>query len=251
LTPDPSSYAFWPSISPFFWQELWLVVAKALTPGLHPILYHNNHAWTGDAPNVELLQGSGALATFTSGLTFLVGLAYVRRASATWRLLLFWMAFQGLNQSLTQLAIGAVLPGNDIGRTLAYLHVGAGAKWGLFAFALAGLAAAGNSLARAYPGVSVPGATVLTRAFVQEMLLILLPATVLIVPFRVPRDPIEVAFVPLFVNLVGVGWLAMGATTVRGVRSDIVGRPAVIGPALALVAILLIFQLILRPGIPF
>jgi hypothetical protein len=30
----------------FFWQELWLVIPKALTPGPHPVLYHNDHGWT-------------------------------------------------------------------------------------------------------------------------------------------------------------------------------------------------------------
>ena len=56
----------------FFWQELWLVIPKAMTPGLHPILYHNDHDWTGTAPIVELLQGSGAIATLLSGLAFLI-----------------------------------------------------------------------------------------------------------------------------------------------------------------------------------
>ena len=37
----------------FFWQELWLVIPKALTPGLHPILFHNDHDWTGSAPSVD------------------------------------------------------------------------------------------------------------------------------------------------------------------------------------------------------
>ena len=55
----------------FLWQELWLVIPKALTPGLHPILYHNNHNWTGDSPRVDLLQGTGALATLVSGLSSL------------------------------------------------------------------------------------------------------------------------------------------------------------------------------------
>jgi hypothetical protein len=29
----------------FFIQELFLVLPKALTPGLRPILFHNNHRW--------------------------------------------------------------------------------------------------------------------------------------------------------------------------------------------------------------
>src|SRR4051812_35873206 len=49
----------------FFLQELFLVIPKALTPGLHPTLFHNNHDWTGHRPIEKLLQGSGALATFT------------------------------------------------------------------------------------------------------------------------------------------------------------------------------------------
>ena len=39
--------------------------AKAMTPGLHPVLYHNDHEWTGPSPCVELLQGVGAIATIS------------------------------------------------------------------------------------------------------------------------------------------------------------------------------------------
>src|SRR6185312_6064139 len=90
----------------FFWQELWLVIPKALTPGLHPVLFHNNHDWTGASRWTELLQGTGALATLASGLAFSGALALGKRASPGWRLFFFWMAFQGLFQALSQLAIG-------------------------------------------------------------------------------------------------------------------------------------------------
>jgi hypothetical protein len=46
----------------FFIQELFLVLPKALTPGLRPTLFHNNHTWQGDNPLANLLQGTGALA---------------------------------------------------------------------------------------------------------------------------------------------------------------------------------------------
>jgi hypothetical protein len=36
----------------FFVQELFLVLPKALTPGLHPTLFHNNHTWTGEHPRL-------------------------------------------------------------------------------------------------------------------------------------------------------------------------------------------------------
>ena len=234
----------------FFWQELWLVIPKALTPGLHPILYHNNHNWTGDSPRVELLQGTGALATLFSGLVFTGGLVVARRASLTWRLFLFWMAFQGLYQSLTQLAIGTLLPGNDVGVALGYLHVGAAAKWLLLALAIIAMALAGAGLARACPSSGEQGSTNLTRRFGQVMLVATLLATVLIIPFRLPRDIVEVTLIPFFVNLVGVGWLTFGAAIVRrGAAHEGDERAGVIGPAIALGATLLLFQLILRPGV--
>ena len=236
----------------FFWQELWLVIPKALTPGLHPILYHNNHDWTGDAPGVELLQGSGAVATLASGLAFLGALAALRRASATWRWFLFWMAFQGLYQSLTQLAIGTLLPGNDVGRALAWLHVGAAARWALLALAVTAMALAGAGLARAGPSSGEQRPASPTRAFAGEMLLTTMLAIVLIIPFRLPRNIVEVALIPLFINLVGVGWLALGAATVRrGAGGEDPERAGVVAPALALGATLLLFQLVLRPGVAF
>jgi hypothetical protein len=48
----------------FFIQELFLVLPKALTPGLRPILFHNNHCWEGQNPLASLFQGTGALAIF-------------------------------------------------------------------------------------------------------------------------------------------------------------------------------------------
>jgi hypothetical protein len=232
----------------FFWQELWLVIPKALTPGLHAILYHNNHDWIGEAPVAELLQGTGALATLASGLAFCGGLAVARRASATWRLFFFWMAFQGLYQSLTQLSIGTLLPGNDVGRALGYLGIGMAGKMALLALAVAAMAFAGGWLAGT--AAQAPGAG--TRHFGYAMLLTALLSIALIIPFRVPRNIVEVAAIPLIINLVGAGWLILGAAFVRpSVARQDPGKPAVAGPVLALGATLLLFQLVLRPGIAF
>jgi hypothetical protein len=38
----------------FFIQELFLVLPKALTPGLRPTLFHNNHSWEGENPLANL-----------------------------------------------------------------------------------------------------------------------------------------------------------------------------------------------------
>lgn len=53
----------------FLIQELFLVIPKALTPGLRPILFHNNHTWSGENPLAKLFQGTGALAIFVTGLS--------------------------------------------------------------------------------------------------------------------------------------------------------------------------------------
>jgi len=73
---------------------LWLVIPKALTPGLSPILYHNDHGWTGSAAITELLQGTGAIATLASGLGALWILATFRRMSASWQVFAFWMGLR-------------------------------------------------------------------------------------------------------------------------------------------------------------
>lgn len=225
----------------FFWQELWLVIPKALTPGLHPILFHNNHDWTGISSLTELLQGTGAIATLVSGLAFSALLALAQRASPAWRLFFFWMAFQGLFQSLIQFAIGSLLPGNDVGRALVYLGFSEAAKMALLALATIAMVLAGRWLARRFPEKGM-----------GAMLFSGLLSVILIIPFRVPRNVIEVAVVPLIINLIGTGWLVLG-DAMAGEREYPGGetRRTILGPALALGATFLFFQLVLRPGIHF
>ena len=43
----------------FFVQELFLVLPKALTPGVRPTLFHNNHSWQGENPLTSLFQAPG------------------------------------------------------------------------------------------------------------------------------------------------------------------------------------------------
>ena len=82
-----------------------------------------------------------------------------------------------------------------------------------------------------------------------------LPAIIgilLIIPFRVPRAILEVMLPPVLVTVVGMAWMQTGAWRVRGVFFEgarPVGRIAF--PLIATVVLLLIFQLVLRPGIPF
>jgi hypothetical protein len=235
----------------FLWQEIWLVIPKALTPDLHPTLYHNDHAWSGENPIAELLQGSGAVATLASGLVFLMVSMRAERATPTWRLFFFWMAFQGLFQALTQLVIGTLLAGNDVGRALAYLGVDGIAKAVLFACAVLAMYCAGRALARIYPTASVAGAE-RSLGFAAVVFVPALLSIALIIPFRIPREAIEVVLIPLIVNGLGAAWLIAGAVSARAQGgSDPGASPKSIGPALSLCGLLAFFQLVLRPGISF
>ena len=229
----------------FLVQELGLVIPKALVPGLDPVLYHNDHDWSGDAPVAELLQGGGAVATLFSGLVFLWLAGRISPERPTWRLFAFWMAFQGLFQSLSQWAIGSWLSGNDAGRALAYLGAGSVHKGLVFALAVIAMFAAGIQLARRYP-VAVEG-----RRAIAHLAAVLALAVLLIVPFRIPREPVEVVLIPLVVHLIGLGWLAVGWNFRRVAPALAPAVTAIAVPAAALAALLAFFQLALRPGVAF
>lgn len=230
----------------FIWQEFWLVLPKALTPGLHPVLFHNDHGWTGANPVAELLQGCGALATLASGLVFARLLAWGRETPA-WRLFCFWMAFQGLYQALTQLAIGCVLPGNDMGRALRYLALGGVAKAVLLALAVAAMAFAGRWL-----GARIPAATGTQRtASPGPALAAAFLSVIVCIPFRVPRSPVEVLLVPFVIAMIGAGWLALGTALGKDTPQADSGRAGWLAPLVALSITLFVFQVVLRPGIRF
>ncbi|TQV78771.1 hypothetical protein FKG94_12175 [Exilibacterium tricleocarpae] len=236
----------------FFVQEIGLVVPKALVPDLNPILYHNDHSWSGDAEIAELLQGTGAIATLTSGLVSIALLRVFRNASATWRLFFFWMSFQGLYQALTQLAIGALVAGNDMGRALAFLQISQAGKMIILAVAVLGLAVSGLTLARIYP-FSFRGEPARYNCnSALHLLLVSIIAVALVIPFRMPRELIEVLFVPMVVNIIGVSWMILGTGFSQAPVAAIDDQPpTVIGPATALVLTLVFFQLFLRPGVEF
>jgi hypothetical protein len=234
----------------FFLQELFLVLPKALTPGLKPILFHNNHDWTGDNRLAELFQGTGALAIFAVGLAAILILRRRAGGSATLRLLLVWIAFNGLFQSLPQLVIGAFLPGNDVARALAWLGVGAGGRAAAAMLAVFVMMLAGRTLVplfRAFDPAARPVPVILRLATVPG-----LAAIPVIWLFRVPGGTGQVVLVPVLMIVSGLVFVSLGALW-AGPPAPAPRRGLVpaLWPALALAALLLIFQIILRPGIPF
>ena len=89
----------------FFMQELFLVLPKALTPGLRPTLFHNNHSWEGENPLASLFQGTGALAILLTGVACALLLRRGLGRSSTVRLFFIWMTYNGFFQALPQVVI--------------------------------------------------------------------------------------------------------------------------------------------------
>ncbi|MTV38624.1 hypothetical protein [Duganella radicis] len=241
----------------FFIQELFLVLPKAFTPGLRPTLFHNNHSWEGANPLASLFQGSGALATLLSGglCAMLLGRGVGR--SAAQRLFLFWMAYSGVFMALPQIVIGALSDQSDIGMAMAYFGLGTTSKTlaAQAALALIPLAAArlGRLLLDQCGGPALAASATERQRFVfGSATLPALLALPLIVLFRIPREWIEVLLVPVVVSVVGVVWIQAGAWRSSG---KAVGKRAVVGslaaPLVAVLSLLLVFQLLLRPGIRF
>ncbi len=241
----------------FFAQELFLVLPKALTPGLRPTLFHNNHTWQGSNPRVGLLQGTGALAILSIGVTCAWLLPRARRGSSAVRLLLIWLAYNGLVQSLLQVIIGAFNPGNDVGMAMSYLRLGAAVKTLAAAAAFAAIAAFSRSLAPrllslAEEPADLAGARARSGFVMRVATLPVLAAIVLIIPFRVPRGWIEVALVPVIVSIAGMPWWQLSARRLTDVKAAGRSSAAALGYSLgAVVLLLILFQGVLRPGIRF
>jgi len=241
----------------FFIQELFLVLPKAFTPGLRPTLFHNNHSWDGDSPLVKLFQGTGALATLVTASVCTMLLQRGWGRTSTSRLFLIWLAYNGFFQSLPQVIIGAFIPANDVGMAMDYFGLSTTAK--KTAAIVAGIAMPLIAVALTRPLLSLAedpaetGSGSARSGFIfRTATLPAVVAVALIIPFRVPRNWIEVVMVPVVVTCIGIIWMQSGAWLIRNVSASGDSRNmSVVRLAGAVVVLLLVFQLVLRPGIPF
>jgi hypothetical protein len=241
----------------FLLQELFLVLPKALTPGLHATLYHNNHGWTGENPLARLFQGTGALVILLVGLAAVGWLKRSSGRSTTLRLFVIWIAFCGLFESLPQVVVGAVLPQNDVGLAMDYLRLPPIAMLAAAIASLAAIAAAGSWLALPLLEVAddparVEGRARRTQFIFRTATLPALSAILLILLFRVPGSIDQVVIVPVAVTVIGIAWIQASAW--RYTEFDLATRreaPSIRAPLVALLLLLVVFQVILRPGIAF
>jgi len=241
----------------FFIQELFLVVPKALTPGLQPTLFHNNHNWDGDNPLARLFQGTGALAILLTAIVFALWLKVSPPRSATLRLFVIWMAFHGFFESLPQVVVGAIFPQNDVGMAMDYLGLSPGLKSAAALTALAAIAVIALGMIRPLLElVPSPGDLANAGRRARSIFLIAtLPALLalpLIILFRVPGTLDQVVIVPVAVTVIGISWIQAGAWSVTTAR-PVELRPAssIRLPLVATGVLFLIFQFVLRPGIEF
>jgi hypothetical protein len=242
----------------FFIQEFFLVLPKSLTPGLRPILYHNNHTWTGANPMAGLFQGTGALANFVLGGVFVLWFRLRPPGSIVARLFLIWMAYNGFLQSLPQVVVGSLEPANDVGMAMDYFHWSAAAKMvaallALFGIAVVALSLRGPLLDLAQSRDDIANGRARTRFVFRVAAVPALAAILLIIPFRIPRNWIEVVGVPVLVTFLGIAWIQAGAWAASSAKAGggTLGLRSISYSFGALLLLLLIFQVFLRQGVRF
>ena len=239
----------------FLIQELFLVLPKALLPGVRPTLFHNNHTWAGENALTSLFQGTGALAILVSGVLCALRLERHAPRSLGARLFLIWMAYNGLLQALQQVVVGAMHAGSDLGMAMDYLGLPAPAKSlaalaALLAIPLVALRLTGALLALADNPARLASARARSAFIFNIATLPGVLGIVLIIPFRIPREPLEVLAPPVAVTLIGMTWMQAAAWRFRHVeRVALAPLASPLRPLTLLVGLLLLFQLLLRPGI--
>ncbi len=240
----------------FFIQELFLVLPKAFTPGLRPTLFHNDHHWEGQNALASLFQGTGALATLLAGGVCALLLRRGVGRSAAARLFLFWMAYSGMFMALPQVVIGAISDQSDLGMAMVYFGLSPAARTAAALAALAAIPPIAIRLSRLLL-LQVADAEHTGNARGRNLFLFktaTLPALLalpVIVLFRIPREWIEVLLVPVVVTIIGLAWIQAGAWSMNGKGPGAAAAGSMAWILGAVVGLLLIFQLVLRPGIHF
>jgi hypothetical protein len=153
--------------------------------------------------------------------------------------------------------VGALAPDNDVGMAMGWFAMSEAEKTIAAVLALAALPLAGLRLTRpllalAPSGAAIAGPGPRTRFIFGVATLPALAAIPVIIAFRVPRELVEVIAPPIAVTILGVAWIQAAAWRETGAKPGRVSAARPIFSLLgALLILLLVFQLILRPGIPF
>jgi hypothetical protein len=166
------------------------------------------------------------------------------------------VAYSGFFMAQPQVVIGTISAQRDVGMAMNYLGLGTAFKTALPLVALAAIPLV--ALRMRYPLFELAAQHIDTAQgrgwFLFGMATVpALMAWPLILVFRVPREWIEVAAVPAIVTLIGVSWIQAGAWWHLDALQTGRASPvrSIAWPLAAAVGLLLIFQLLLRPGVKF
>jgi len=240
----------------FFIQELFLVLGKKAI-GLKSVLYHNNHTFEGEHPMVSLMQGSGALAIFLTGLICLAIFRSIPYSKSTWKLFVLWLAFHGLIQSIPQVLVAPIAPNTDVGEALvSYLGFSE-----TILITLSIISAVAQVLICIW--FSKPILEFLPtdvdldnpKVKIRYIQLIAVGAafigSVLIIPFRVL--PMSQAITPFIVFIFSIPWVwsAAASSKTYGKNPNSINDKIHLTPIIGLVLLLLFFQMVLASGVEF
>jgi len=235
----------------FFLQELFLALGKKWL-GLRAVLYHNNHDWQGEHPLTALAQGYGALSIFLAGILFFILFHAVKTRNQNFRLLLVWLSFQGFAQSLPQIPIAFLAPDTDTGQAFAFLNLNDFSKLAIAAGSIVLYIVLMQQFSSYLLTFAQPGDLSTDRKRFQYLRdvagLASLVGILLIIPFRLP--PIHQIMAPVLVTVFAMPWVMLNFRSgIRMKKSDLMPASFSYAAVVALVILLLIFQLILAKGV--
>ena len=237
----------------FFIQELFLALGKRWL-GLKAYLYHNNHGWDGEHPQAALAQGYGAASIFICAVIFLLLARRVINKKHWMQVFFLWLAFQGFAQSLPQFITAMMAPDTDTGQAFTYLGISrpVGLLISLASIILLLLTSMAYSqylLEMAPSGANTKTAGKRFRYLLRIAGWAAIIGLIFITPFRIM--PWSRAAAPVFVTLFAVPMILANSWKVENIQTvnNEINRKIFPGPIIALLAVLLIFQLILAKGI--
>ena len=240
----------------FFLQELFLVLGKKAL-GLQTFLYHNNHTWSGEHPMASLMQGSGALAIFLIGLICLVIYGFILNSKSIWKLLILWLAFHGLIQSIPQVMVAFFDAGTDVGEALVgYMNLSQPILVILAITSVIATAMISGWFCRPLLGfasydidLNNPKAKIITIRYIAVGAALI--GSILVIPFRIL--PMGQAITPFIVMIFSVPWIWSAAALSKpiGRTSNRINERIYWSPILWLALLLIFFRIILAPGVEF
>lgn len=240
----------------FFLQELFLTLGKKAI-GLETTLYHNNHSWEGSSELASLMQGSGALAIFILGLICLAWFRVIRNSQSIWKLLVLWLAFHGLIQSVPQVMIAFFDANIDVGQALVgYLDLNQALLVLLSLVSIVATALISMWMSR--PLLELAPAELdlsnpkLRLKYIRSIAVgAALLGCLFVIPFRVP--PVTQILAPVLLFIFTVPWIWSISARIENIKSipNSVNEKILWQPLAMLLGLLLFFRIVLAPGVAF